>query len=107
MQSSIEMLAALRHDGKCCISTRPLSTSKEILMVQLDYAPDWEFPYTANVLDESQPRRAIAFVHEDLQEPGRSYILASRVKFAVEWKDGKIIYHPVENLKPIRYAQED
>lgn len=101
------MTEIIKEKGVCCISGQPMSTSKYINMVTLDYAPDWEFPYGSNFLLPKQPRRAIAVIHDDEVVPGKSFITPGRVKFAIEIQGEEIIYHPVEKLKAIRYTDEN
>jgi hypothetical protein len=101
------MTEILKEKGKCCISGKPLSTSEHITFVTLDYAPAWEFPYESNILFPDQPRRAVAAVHDDHIIPGKGYILAGLVKFAIEIRGEEIIYHPVSTLKNIRYVNEN
>jgi len=101
-----DYIKILKEKGLCCISRRSLATSKHINMILLDYVPNWEFPYEANLLFPDQPKRAIAYIHDDQVIVGRGYMVPGKIRFAVEFKDGKIIYHSVKDLKPIRYYEE-
>lgn len=103
---SFSFFELLQKEGTCCISGKPLCDS-DLNLVILDYEPAWEFPKAGNVLCPHAPYRAIAYVHDDFMQPGRQYILAGQVKFAVELRGEKIIYHPVETLKQIRYTEEE
>lgn len=96
----------IKEKAVYCISGKPMSTSKYLNMVALDYAPEWEFPVEANFLLPNRPKRAVAIVHDDEVTVGVSHLSTGKVKFAIEVKGEEIIYHPVEHLKQIRYEEE-
>lgn len=97
----------LRHNGRCCISRRPLKDAHQVELIPLDYEPDWPFPFVGNPLVPTQPRRALAIVHDREMLPGRRYEMPARCKYAIEIRGGEILYHPVSTLKPIRYEEKE
>lgn len=97
----------LKKDGKCCISGKPMATSEHINFVVLDYAPDWAFPFEHNLLMPEKPKRALGIIHDEKYDDSKKYVMPGLVKFAIEIRGKDIIYHPVETLQPIRYADEN
>jgi hypothetical protein len=97
----------IREKAKCCISGRPLIDCQHCNLVVVDFVPSWEFPVEKNLLIPGSPTRAMAIIHDDYVTAGRYHPSRDKIKFAVEFRKGEIIYHPVEDLQPVIYAAKN
>lgn len=80
--------------GKCCACEAPLSYSKHLNMAVLDLKPSWKYPVVGNFLTNEE-NKAVGFVCDRCQEAGQTGP-APEVKYAMEFDDDEIIYHPVK-----------
>jgi len=89
----------LKQKGLCCISRKPLTTSKYINFVTLPFRPTWSFPIEKNFLIKDYPDHALAIVHDDfINEDGNA---VGEVLYAIELAGEEIIYHPITELEAI------
>ena len=93
-----KLFELLREKGKCCISEKPLKDSAHLTMVALDFPAAWQYPVMANVFHQIV-MRAVAFVHDDCIVAGK---LTGKIKYAVEFNNGDIIYHDVPEIRRCR-----
>lgn len=90
-------LKKIKQVAKCCITEKPLSTSKVIHWVQLPFKATWPFPIWGNIIT-GEKHLACALVHDDaVDKLGR---ITEDIKFAVQIKGEEIIYHAVSSLQP-------
>jgi hypothetical protein len=89
-------LKQIKDRGKCCISEKPLKTSKHVNMIQLDRKATWGFPVWGNLLT-GQDNMACAYVHDDCIDDNTGKIMGD-IKYAVELRGDEFIYHPIETL---------
>lgn len=96
--------ALIHSKAKCCISEKPMSTSKHINMVQLHFKASWKFPVWGNFLTNIPAEMAIAYVHDDCVKDG---VIIGKVKFAIEVDGENIIYHPVPACRVCGCTNDD
>ena len=98
-------LSIIIETGKCCACEAPLSFSRSLNMAVLNLKPTWKFPVIGNVLTQEEDR-AVGFVCDRCQEAGMSD-QPPVVKFAMEFNEDKIIYHPVEPMSENKNSEMD
>lgn len=84
----------IKAEGKCCACDEPLQNSKHLNLIALDRKATWEYPTWGNVLLHLHGY-AVAILCDNCVKKGKA------AKYAVEFKDDKIIYHDVETLQEI------
>jgi hypothetical protein len=84
----------IKQKAKCCITEKPMSTSKHLNFVQLQYKANWAFPIWGNILT-GHAGLAIAYIHDDCKAAK-----TEEIKFAVQIEGDELIYHRIETLKP-------
>ncbi len=84
--------------AKCCISERPLADCEYMNVIQTDYIATWKYPVISNMLMKNDYRHAVAYIHDDYA-PKKAGDKIPDIKFVIEFKDGDIIYHPVDTLQ--------
>lgn len=91
------MSEELFRKAKCCSCEKPMKKSKYLNLIQLNHFANWQYPVFGNVLDKDPnlQNRAGAIICDDCfdQKP--------KIKYALEFKDGTIIYHPIDELTPV------
>jgi hypothetical protein len=92
----MEFEELIRAKGKCCITGKPLSDSKNINVVMLENKATWQYPSAGNVIT-GESGKATAIVHDDCIKNGE---IDGEILYAIEIKNGSIIYHPVLELEP-------
>lgn len=94
----MEQLENVISNGKCCSCEKPLAQSQFINVVALDRKASWPYPTGGNVLT-GESGNALGFVCDQCVEISND-APAPKVKFAVEFKDGELVYHDVNQLQP-------
>ncbi len=83
--------------AKCCICEGLLKGS-HMNFIHLSKMATWEYPTWSNVLVPDAGTRAIAIACDNCVNPAKGTV-KGEIKFAIEWKDGVIHYHPVNTLE--------
>jgi len=84
-----------KKDGVCCCTGKPMHDSANLNFIETGYVPTWQFPVSCN-LQYPEIKFAIAIVHDcALTTEGE---FCGEIKHCIEFKDGQIIYHPVDRL---------
>jgi hypothetical protein len=91
-------LEMLFKKSKCCISERPLADCKAVNIIQLDYIATWKYPKMGNILIPGDYNHASAFIHDNYA-PQKAGDKIAPIKFAIEFQNDTVIYHPVESLQ--------
>jgi hypothetical protein len=99
---SDELLEQMKREGKCGACEGTMKDSKHLNIVALDKAAAWANPSWGNILVPGSHGRAVGVVCDRCVVKGRP----KPVKFALERTDGKLIYHPVEELKDVAEITE-
>ena len=92
--------------GTCCVCTKLLKDSKYLNLAQLDKKAAWKFPVWNNLLIPGLEDRAVAVVCDGCQEAAEKSGVAGMIKYAVEFRGGKIIMHDVEELESVEPIQD-
>jgi len=81
---------------KCCACEAPLSYSKHVNLITLEFKAKWQVPVWGNVLTD-QSQMASAFICDRCYDAGLNGPTPD-IKFAVEFDKEEVIYHPVTSL---------
>lgn len=76
--------------GKCCTCEGNINS---VIVVQLNIHAPWKFPVWGNFITGVKDM-ALAYICERCEKRQ-----LQDVKFAVQFKDTKIVYHPIEWMK--------
>lgn len=91
----MDAMQMVKEKGKCCISSKPLSTSRHINMIELEFKASWNYPTAGNIIYGIKGF-AVALVHDECFIEGK---MQGEIKYAVEFTDNDIIYHPVPEIR--------
>lgn len=91
----VDLTADIIKKGKCCVSDKPLNTCKNLNIIQINKKAKWSYPVWGNFIT-GHKGMAVAFVHDEVFGDGTA--LKGEIKYAVEIKNGEIIYHPISEL---------
>lgn len=87
----------IRREGKCCACGELIGNAKHINLIQTNYEVTWQFPRAGNMLTNvdgfAVGIAGSCCLNESTGE------LKKPLKHCIEFKQDKLIYHPVESLK--------
>ena len=87
------------RDGHCCACGGAMEGSVYINQVSICRRPTWKYPISNNLLVESWPDQACAIVCDTCIERAEDEPLD--IRFAIENRDGELVYHDVNLLDDI------